>query len=122
MLYKIVYEDLTTHIGKDINNTGWNQINKPILYIEYCFGAKIVTLSGFEQYCHIVEALKNNRGEVRIDKIKLFAKKDLACLIFIYDIATKVLYRDTQPYDKMSAKYSGWKIGIKTNLPEAKIK
>lgn len=69
-LFIVYYED-GKKIGGGLENTGWDDIDKPIKYLQYALSTgKVITIPKYNKYLHLVEASMS----IDKDKEKLYGK------------------------------------------------
>lgn len=123
-MYLITFENNEKFHGGDLLNSKWNDIpyNKNIASIIYYFPIKVIVLSNYEAYNHLVyQAIV--KGKIFIERIKLFAKFQSKIDIFEYSIKEKILFKDSCATKNMlyDNKVTGWKQGVKRNNPDFKM-
>lgn len=123
MLYQILFEDNSTFIGGTIENSLWQNINKPIKEITYNLYGKIITLKNFISYNHLV--IKGSilgKGNSLIGTC-LIAKDKNIIHVFYFQLKNKnfehLIYTNTKKFQP--PQMTGWKIGIASENPSFTI-
>jgi hypothetical protein len=94
-LYTIIFADESKFIGGDYKHTKWNEIpNKKIKRIFYSLpDGDHLTLSGYEEYYHMIEATQDltgkNRGVVTLRYAYLMGKVGTKVVIYKIDLETR---------------------------------
>lgn len=110
-MYKITFSDLTTFNGGNYFKTRWNEIFKPILSIEYYFQSKKLFLSGFEQYCLLIEGCWDViEKKTKIERTHLLVKQNNSVFNYTFDLIKKTISVKSTKWSE--DKTSSWKIGL----------
>lgn len=113
-LYTVRYADGTTFEGGTIQDSKWNEINKPIAELIYHFASHHIRLTGFKEYNHVLEIpCLILSGQRFLSKIMLMGYDGEKVIIFTINLVTKKTYKTIRlkgrEYNKKPT--SGWKVG-----------
>ena len=119
-MYTIYFKDKTKWKGGDLTDSKWNDMpNKPIFKIEYNLLDRLISISGFEKYNHIIEHISIFNKKKLISKTILMGLKDNKIYNFVFDIYKNKISYDNVEVNKeyLGKKTTGWKTGIKNSKP-----
>lgn len=118
-MYIITYKDNTTFNGGNIQNSKWNEIDKPILRIEYNLTNKPIIMQGYERYNHLIEYgwMSNVRKKITTAIYIMGLKNNKVDVIKINCVKKRITSSKKQFGKELSdSSTTGWKEGIK-NIP-----
>jgi hypothetical protein len=123
-VYKITFEDGTTFVDKDdVNNSKWNTMPKKIIKrIDYeLYGIKL-KLENFESYNHLIKHANVILGRKfdGIVGIIMLAKHKEINIQFFYNLITGEFEQKIIDINELKPS-SGWKEGLKGEIPSYKI-
>jgi hypothetical protein len=126
-MYKITFEDNTIFVaGQNLNHSQWNEMpEKRIKILEYFVNnQKILELSGYEAYCHLIE--KNNiiGSNSFFENIIILGKfGNESIVLHLSPHNGKIIKEEIKLFGKeyKEAPVSGWKQGLKNETPGYKI-
>lgn len=116
-MYKIIYEDNTIFKGNNLQNSKWNEIDKPIKSIHYNLINQIC-MQGYEHYNHLIERANLSTGQCFFTKVLLLGKKGKRVDIIEIDLRKK----ETKSYKTEFGKEynnnytTGWKTGLQNQI------
>ena len=126
-MYIVTFQDNTKFQGGTINNSRWLFIpNKPIQKIEFNLFKKIITLSDFEAYNHLIEKAVSLVGVkfTRVTQIILMGKSGKTVIRVTIDLLKRKVYAEKVEFGKeyRNKPTTGWKKGIKFSIGKIGIK
>lgn len=122
-LYTIIFEDSSSFLGGDLNNTKWNEIPpKKIRSLFYCLpNGDCIGLSKYDKYFHMIEAVVdlngNNRGQKKLEYAYIMGLKEEDVRVYRINLCDKekkignievIDYKITDDFVK-SLNTNGWK-------------
>jgi hypothetical protein len=126
-MFKIIYNDGSSFIGGNPQNSKWNnQPNKSIKRIEYSLLSKKIVLEGFESYNHLVEKeYLVLQGRERLAYIYLMGQIHGDTHIYKLNLKNGLIKKEIKlkGTEWKGTATTGWKEGLKdqeiyTNLTE----
>jgi hypothetical protein len=123
MLYQIIFEDDSIFIGKNIENSSWKYIDKPIKEITYTLQNNTVKLNGYEEYNHLIYRTRVIGIGAKIIGTLLLAKQGNMLHCFSFDCKKETMKHLIYPCTKkfQPPQMTGWKIGISSEKPSFTI-
>lgn len=127
-MYKIIFENNAEFIGNDPPNTKWNDMpNNTIKAIQYSIDGFIFQMENFEKYNHHIEYIRfilNKHHQSKMSKIILMGCNCHQKVFNIYvDLIKHKIYTKWTDWgtELNGRKTTGWKMGIKNEIPKYSI-
>jgi hypothetical protein len=118
-----MFEDGSSFLGKNIEDSSWKNINKPIKEITYTLQNNTVKLIGYEEYNHLIYRTKIIGIGSKIIGTLLIAKQKNVLHCFSFDCKKETIQHLLYPCTKkfQPPQMTGWKIGISSEKPSFTI-
>lgn len=111
--------------GTELTNIPWNSLpDKPILSLSYKIGDKLIELSGYEMYNHLVEKIAGFGKPPQTTKLFLMGRACGKTKIVTIDYRKKII---TEKITDIGQEYNGqattgWKNGVVSFIPSVSIR